>query len=870
MAPMEIHELTEISRKIYSNIQELVPQDIKTIEEILDKKSIKYGKIRTFDLEDSQTIILLTLKQNCLILIKYLLENGIDLPNKLLDLSAKLLYLKEEMKQADIKRADLHAQIEIERILEAIESLIIDIIFMSKYSGQTLIDFLKSKRIPDTASMNLAISFDFELELSSFELSVLNKKLIGPVLLGLIRSYKHNLRKCAKNKILTEIKPYIFDKDKSLVYEIFYLINTDKHKDLLLKIKPEKSNEYFGFMSSLIVDKESADISFSKLEPFFDEFESALKALLNFAKTESKMIHPKDEKIIICILECINKLVDYKIINFYRYISLFQGVLKIKVCKEIKGLIYEILCKYITEKDVFIEKIIECRDEVEKEIKSKSFYLLPRLIRFINMYKKRELKEIELLRIGVSVGSPYISYIDKSLLSNDKNLECSIDVQKNLGSRDKMEFRSLGFKSEDPSTIIECFDAYISSDIIKLNSSHIRAAMMKDTRVTEKIIQFQIEHKMGIDDIAIINSILCYPSHQFFEYVRLFKDFSFYLNGDFLERLSDDLAEGMKWIKDAYSRELGVFILRNSGYFNDIIKRNIKYQAELVPIYEKNLDENLGEIEFSIFDESCLENENFFMLYDDQELLSEGFFRIFAKQLIYQKFYLGNNEYKNALKSQYLSKNYEIYVKAKTVCGQDVSRDLDFLKSNLIISDDLLGYLKIVGSYDRKETAIGASILLNFGIKDSSYVLKNFESASDFERFIMFFSIDEMSKELEIIIKNHIMRNLKNSNEVYLKMCLLQLFKCKDLDQIIKILEKNYHDKEFMLRLCIHNISNGGKYFPKHLIDYADDKLKSKALFMIYYLDIWDKEYILGLVNKMDPEISDEMKYLFDDIKYCS
>lgn len=865
---MEIQQLAKISEKIYSNLQALLPADIKVIEDILSRDSIRYGKIRTFDLEDSQTIVLLTLKQNCLILLKYLVENGIDVPEKLLDLAIGILEIRDKILYSSIsqergeKASDLQAQMEKERIATNISNLIIDIVFISKYSNQFLRDFLRSKRIPDDVSVNLSIAMDPELELESFELVVLNKKLIGPVLLSLIKTHRHSLRRRSKAKILEEITPCISGKDKEIVYEIFYLINQESHKDLLIKTRPESSEEYFGFVSSLIVDRDSAEVAFTKLEPYFDDFEAVLRTLLSFSKAEAKAIQPRDVKMIMYLLECINKLVKYRSLSFYKYISLLQGVLKIKISREIKGIIYDVLCKYIDERDIYIEKVVECRDDIETEIRSRDFFLLPKLIRFLNAYKRREQREIELLNIGASIGSPYISGSEKTATSSRQD-------HRPLTS-ERGDFRILGFKSEDPDTVIECFDAYISPETIKLNSMHIRNAMIKDTRVIEKVMQFQIENRCVIEDISIINVILCFSSPKFFEYARLFKDFSFYLNGDVLERISDSLNDGIEWIRDSYNRETGVFILRNSSYFNEIVRSSKSVQNMIVPVYEKILDENLGEAQIRLFEdksedeESC---EDTLFLFDDQELMTEAFFNIFSKQLLYQRFFRALEKPENVLKKKYNSPFYEIYVKAKAVCGLDISQDVEFMKRNLIATDEILGYLKIADLYVPENNSLSSSTLLNFGIKDSSYVLKNFSSGSDLEKFILFFSIDEVNKDMDMLIRDHIMKTLKSPNRVYLRMCILQLFKCRDLDHIIKILEKSFEDKELLFRLSLHNIVSGGRYFYKDSLSFADEVLRGKALFLLYYLNIWDKEYLTEIIGKLDSDISDDMKYLIEDIK---
>jgi hypothetical protein len=76
---MEIQKFKEISNRVYNNIQSLLPSNINVLKDIISLETIKYGRIRTFSLEDSQKIILLTLKQNRLILLKFLVENKIKL-----------------------------------------------------------------------------------------------------------------------------------------------------------------------------------------------------------------------------------------------------------------------------------------------------------------------------------------------------------------------------------------------------------------------------------------------------------------------------------------------------------------------------------------------------------------------------------------------------------------------------------------------------------------------------------------------------------------------------------------------------------------------------------------------------------------------
>jgi len=858
---MEIQQLAEISEKICTDLQTLLPADIRALEAILLKDSIKYGTIRSFTLEDSQAIVLLTMKQNCLILIKHLLENEISLPDSLMNAVCSLVnlksrYLTTQFDQPSIgepeqrKPMDLHAHIEKEKVIDNIMNLMVDILFISKYKSVALKDYLRSMKVPDDFSVNLTVAIDEELDLESFELTVLSKKLLGPVFLSLVKSYAGSMRRLTKKRIIEMASKAIDTKDRNIVFEIFYHLNEDPHRSILINTKPEGTPEYFGFVSSLVVENASADIAYDKLEPYFDDLFDALQTLLSFPQNEERSVQPGDEKMLQHLLECINSIVKFKPQCFYRFTPLFQGMLKIKIGRMIKGAVYEILSRFVNERDLYISRIVDCRDDVEREIKRKDFYLLPRLIRFLNSYQKREEREMELLNAGVLSGSPYINSHDGKRTLHEVS--------------EKQDFRTLGLKSEDPTTVIECLDCFINPDVLRMYSQHIRNAMIKDTAVIDRMIGFQIDFKVAIDDISIINSILSHSSPRFFEYARLFKDFSFYLNGDVLERISEDPESGTEWIRQFYNKEFGQFVVNNSGFFNELLKANSSIQHDLVAIYDKVLDENLGDVEIRVFDDNSEAAGALpvLCLLDSQEMLSETFFRIFSKQLIHLKFLKQTNF---TLLKKYVSPFYNCYVKAKAVCGLDISADILFLKKNLLADDDFLGYLKITGLYTPEGEIHSPSILLNFGVKDNTIFLKNFADASDLEKFILFFNIEYVTKEIDLIVREEIMENLRNPNRVYLRMCILQLFRTKELDQIIRILEKNYEDRELLFKLCVHNVLNGGRYFSKDLFQYGDEATKNKALFILYYLNIWDREYLREMIDKVGANASEDMKYLIDD-----
>lgn len=841
---MEARELMTIGAAIDGEARPFTQNETEYLKMVLNKESVEYGKIKTFDIQDSQDINLLTLKKTCVLLIKAQLQGNIPIEKSLLDLCFDQLTKNNSLLTS---KKDLRALIEKEKLIAIMSSAITEMAFLAPAIHSNVIRYLKDKKVPDLVSVNLVLALDEEIDLESYELSVLNKKIMGPVLLNLVKSYKTQLNEYAVKKLLNGIKCFIDGKDKDVVFEIFYLLNQENHKSLLLKTRPEISDEYVGFVISLIFDRETAEIAFSKLESRFDDLEEAMKTLISLGKSSDKAILPSDEKTISMFLECIEKIVKRDNLFFFKYLGLFQSLLKLKIGRKIKGFLYQILAHYVIANNVFVELIVECKDEVDNEKKSRNYFLLPSLLKFLNAYKAREEKETALLNNGISLDSPYAGSSKIKILHN--------------------EYVIMGLLSDDPDTVIECLNSSISPATIKTYSSHLRNTLIKDTRVIEKIMEFQIKNNLVIEDISIVNLILCQSSRLFFEYLSLFNDFSFYFNGDFLERISENLNQGFKWIQGNYSRELGVFILRNCSYFNELIKNTPELQLKILPIYELIFNENLGEVYFEIFStSSSSEALDTFYLHDDLDYVNEIFFRIFSKILIYDKF-LTSKKNPSSLPKKYNSPDYQIYVKAKIVCGFNVDSDIEFMTRNLIISDDFQGYLYICGITYHKPKTLTKSILLNFGIKDSNYVLNNFENGSDFDKFILLFSIDEISKEMDSLIKAQIMKYLNENNDVFLRMLILQLFKCKNLDNTIRILEKNYHDKKLLFELNLHSIINQGTYFSKDLFDHGTDELKPKALQLIHYLDIWEKDYVCRLIEKTELSTNLELMNLLDDLR---
>ncbi len=93
-----------------------------------------------------------------------------------------------------------------------------DITYLSGYYNDELKDYIQSKTVPGDISTNFVPLI--ECEYKSFELTVLNKLMIGPVLLSIIQSYKNHFRKIVKSKIIKGLIAHLNSSDRNIVFEI--------------------------------------------------------------------------------------------------------------------------------------------------------------------------------------------------------------------------------------------------------------------------------------------------------------------------------------------------------------------------------------------------------------------------------------------------------------------------------------------------------------------------------------------------------------------------------------------------------------------------------------------------------------------------
>ncbi|ORD96755.1 hypothetical protein HERIO_1323 [Hepatospora eriocheir] len=839
MNTREIKETDQtFANRLLTNPELYTEEDTERLIKLL-KEDV--GSLSTADSEKVESIMVR--KEILVSAVKNLIEHKLNNPNTLYDAVLDLLYINPN------NPTDINTLSKVNTMKRNIFELIVDIVYKVNYTNQKLETFVTEKMLPDEFSINFTpiIRSSFKC----YELTLLNQLELKDHLVKVIETYQRSMRSCVKEKIISNLVPKLKEetdiKTKRIIFKIFFLINNQPHDDLL-EIKYDNSNEYIGFISTLIHDEKSTTIAYQKLNHYYRKLTTALNNFVQYSKVKEKAIKPEDQELIHLVLLTVSKIVKFKKEVCLKFIGILQDVLKYPSTPEIKAVTYDILSEFLVEKEIFIQLNINCKKEIQEELDRKSFILLPSVIKFINLYEKRQVGEKKLLENGYSIGSPYLT-VDEP-----------VD-----------DYKMLALKSEDFKTMKECLSGSVSTNMLKMCSSSIRNACLKNSKMIEELINYQIRNNVAVDDIILINLIISYPNLNFFKYARLFTDFSFYIRKEVLNRISEDIKEGITWLNECYTREVGEFVIINCIYFNGLLEKNRDIQPVILKLYSKILDDNISRVRILIKQEKE-ENSavDTLYVYDDQDLVNEDFFLIFSKQLIYSTFYKqGQDNQQFILTKSYASSGVINYIKTKIVCKLDYEKDVNYLITNLVDIDELIGYLKIVDSDKQFNYKVrNPTVLTEFNCKNSSYFLKNFKKASQLEKFLLFFSIDEMNLQIESLIKAEVLCNLKTTNEVYLEMCLLQLFRCSDLDGMIKILEKNFSRHSLFAKLALHNLIKGGKYLNNNIIEFADKTTEARLLFMAYYNNIWDRDKLTQIIDSMDLHSNHEINnYLSEVIK---
>lgn len=853
---MVIDRFKEIRAKIYDDIRGVSEADMQFMTDALRRQDIEYGRIKTYSADDSKVLALFTLRYNVVVVLDFVSRNGVGLCDDVCMALCDVLL-------GSIPQVSPECSLELEDIKMRTDEVAVDILCGTARGvcAERIGSYLSSQEIPDRVSINLAAVFPAP-SWRSYDLRVMSELTLGPVLLELLRTFKEALRPQIRERVIEACKKKLREEcDRQMVYQVFYELNTGKDLGLLDIDEDEKEEAYVGFVYSLMVDEESCLKGYEVLckAGLFGDLRRALEMINALGQTEHRRIRPEDERLIYHLMQVIERLVwfgDHGLgfvrMYFMRFVELFLNSLVGQVSLRIKGCIYEILSSFMRDGD--------CRETICE------------FMRGVGIFNKEAVHadfERELGAKAFSMTPSFLKFC--TFLDGDGCFRFAIHA----------------LKSEDPLTVTRCFDAIErfvgasaeagpGTDVVvsqlSLMAQHIRTAMLNNSQVTSRVVEFQLATGVVVRDVSIVNVILNTPNPRFFEYVRLFGDFSFFLNENFLERLSEDEEEGFKYLCEVTreNHEACKFVMNNEDWFNAYVRANPCVQELAVQIYENLVDYDIENVDVS-FDSG-------FVLPD---ICHRSVFRILGKLILYSVYarkgpysrYVTDKDYR--LDESNIGE-YCLYIKCRIVVGDNVEDRVKYLMRQYTGIDDLLGYYE-VGTGVTLGVPASRNLLVNIGKKDTSMFISMFGSASNFEKFLLFFFIGEVtaesSKEIERIVKQEVTRIVVSrsstpSERMILRQCLVTLLSLNNIDSIVRLVSE-YDDADLLLRVNIRNILCGGSYFNSSLVMKGSLDLQVHAVFLLYYKSVWDlaalKEWILHL--RRECKDNDNLEYLVSDIR---
>ena len=859
-----IKKFNEIKTNIYKNTDTTYYQDLHTLSDFLNINDISLINIHN----KNDVIADYEFKKEVLGLIFTIIDNGLIIKDK------KLLNTIADLIIKDIPEINVDFCLQLEDLLKKIWILCIKILF---YCGN-IDDFPQIKRfiskedIPDFRNICIALTFKFDT-FRSYDLENLSKFSSFSVLYDVVKIYKKDRPEELKAKILInlynslteekynqndrfieklKISPNLYYDSKvklttksiDFVYLIFYEVNFLYFPGL---IKPPFdgifSNEYMMLLYSLIINEETAFLAYKILQEhdvYVDMYNGINKLIFNM-ETEKQEVDPRDEKYLFFLLEVVVKILHKNNSEMIKITCMMfcDPLMKFSLCtNKHNEIIYEYLIYYCNDKETFLN--------ITDFFKSKNFFTKENIIN--NMTLSATLIK-------------FLWYINEELAT---------------------DLAIYSLRSEDPKILSACFEIFekINVDIsgsLLLNSNYIRRAALKNTDFINLLINFQITKKVTLDDILLVNVIMSTENYKFFEYARLFKDFGRYMNDKFLERLIDNIEEGLKFIEECMTSNTVKFIKSNEKWFNLFLTNNNLYYPSIFRIYKKMIS----------FD------RNIEMSYEEGLLLLEvpdsSVFWILSHKIINIASFESENEksynfVSKPVPSKYLTdKEYKLddsnileyltYLKTRLLVGNNIDSLIkfvinDYYNSNTTFINDLLGYYKLITgvNLDIKNE----SILCTYDVQNTDLFIRKYSRATDYEKIFLFMKIDDkLTNDEESKIIKIIKEEITGSctNKLIYRQCLTTLLRLNNIDAIVRLID-DYEDKNLLLKINIRNLMTGGLYFNPKCINVGDKELQIYAISLLYFKNIWDinaiRQWLLSIYK--DCRDNEEIRYIVDDI----
>jgi hypothetical protein len=862
-----LKKYNEIKSNLYKNTDLIYNQEMSTLSDLLKIKDISLINIHN----KNEIISDYEFKLEVLSIIETLVDNGLIIKDKALLNTIGDLVIKV------VPEINVDFCLQLEDLLKNVWSKCIRILY---YCGNIkdlpqISAYISRQDIPDIRNICLALTFELS-EFRSYDLENLSHFSSLSVLYDVVKIYKDEIPPEIKGKILINLynllsedkfentennrflekimksPNYLFKvsnakmtpRDLKFARLIFYEINFLPFYGLIrVPYNGTFSNDYMMHMYSLIVDEKSAFGVFEILrvhEVIIDMHDGINKLLINKID-QNQPVDPRDEDYLFFLMEVVVKILKFSRnnqivkITFMMFCDMLMKYVVEDASKEAEGVIYEFLSFYCEDKETY-SNIVEF-------FKSKTFFTKDNLLQVFD----EDMKSKKYLVMGRLL---------KFLYNIDPQLSIEMSVY--------------ALRSEDVETVKSCFEVFNNVDYdisshLMLNSNHIRRTILKSKDLINILINYQISKEVSLEDVLLINVIMSINNSKFFEYTRLFKDFGKYMNDKFLERLINNVEDGLDFLETRMTPNTVKFIKNNEKWFNLFLMNNKMYYPVIFRIYEKML---------SI-------DKNIEMSYEDGFVLLEvpesSIFNILSKKIMfntkknYSK-YITNKEYKM---DEDVLESYIVYLKSRLFVGDNIESLIKYLITDYENIDDLLGYYKIVTgiNLDTKNE----SVVCNYDRVETSSFINNYYKVSDFEKVFLFLQVeDKISKEDEIqvlrIVKDEVTRisllqNKKREDLIIYRQCMLLLLRLSNIDSIVRLID-DFEDSDLLLKINIRNLMTGGLFFNTKCVMKGKKNLQISAIYLLYFNNVWDINLLRNWINGLYKECrdSEDMKYLVSDI----
>lgn len=703
----------------------------------------------------------------------------------------------------------------------------------------------------DKVSVNLSIMNQRQLAWKSKELMILNNMENEAVTANVLKAYKDQIARPCLEILYSKLSK---KEPTKVFYKIFSEINEVlKHKNVnLMSCNPEHDEDYVRFICSLIVDEETCTIAYERLylSGVFSSLFNAMQSLAKLHKIEEKAILPEDVVYIEALLRVICKLVDRKYANtleeirskFYGFVDAFLEVIATKLPLNLKRLIYEALSHLCGT------------SHINRKIQD-----------FLNSgYIKRN------------------AYVDFEYERLCANFDCTAQLLfLCLGLSyvpELLDFAIHSLSSESPAVSIYALKIFRTLRFKELGGcshKYLREACYKDNRVAQEIIDYCVEMQHVIPSVELTKAIMAVDTRNFFDYVALFKDFSIYLNPDFLGRLLDDKKGGIGYLK-CCNEEIARFVVANKRWFNNFAMReeDPEIQKLLLEMYS-NIACISRIVDFSFDNESAIILPRMYCapLF---KIFSQCMLHCFYNSMDFKKYLIPDVRVREEDLEDYCT-----YVKCKIVVGADININFVIQNYGGPYVDDLVGFYRACGGKANFEPLCLKNRILE-GKKDNSIFFRNYESSSKFERFIMFniVNTEELAQSyatqraFERILKIEFNRfrteGLETKENLLLaRNCMLLLLLLENIDSIVRIIDdiSVLPDSlsELAVSVSVKNLCNGGTAYVHSTAKKGNIEMQARLLLMLFIRNLWSNEmYVWAESLKKSARDNKNLVYIFE------